>query len=306
MTVGEPLLKRPRDPGEVLDRAALLIRGTYPQMFRALLIGYLPWSTLIALTLVPGAERMSSGEALSSEAINQHILWIVVYLIVDMVLLRQFMRGWLFTIAGAWMRGLAVTNGEAAAMALRRFPSLAMCTVLTGGLLGAIMPLGATMATQEPAIIGVVMLLVPLMLLVGLPIVLMGYVATAVVQLERRGPLAAVVRSVRLCGGSFGMVLVVAIVLVIVRFLSGLMPGLATNLWVQTALASMMASGLVILDVAVETVLYYTLRCRREDYDLELMSKEVELCGAEELESVERSLESPRFGAIPSSHTPRS
>ena len=297
MPASQPLLTQPRNPGELLDEAALLVRATFSQSLRAVLIGYLPWSILGALPMVPTTIKLSSGIRPLPEEMAQHLTWLAVHLVVDIVLLRQFVRGWLFAIAGAELRGMRVTSGEAAWHGFRRLPSAAIATLLTTGFLGGILIAATSMASQDPATIGVVMISIPALLLVGLPLAILGYVTVAVVQLERRGPFASLARSVRLCWPGMGTVLVMVAVLTIIRCFSGLLPALATNLWMQTALQSTVAGFLIILDVAIEAVLYFTLRCRREDYDLELMSREVELWNAEEVESTAPSFDRDRFTA---------
>ena len=79
---------------------------------------------------------------------------------------------------------------------------------------------------------------------------------------------------------------------------------MATNVWAQQVL-TVLATGLfVIFDVAVESVLYFSLRCRRENYDLELISREVELYGAEELEAARPALERLQFSLPSTSERP--
>jgi len=240
--------------------------------------------------------KLASGVRPLPAQVTQHMIWVAVYLVVDMLLLRQFVRGWLFAIAGAELRGMTVTNSQAAGHGMRCLPSAALASLLTSGTLASTMLLGAMMVSQDPGMIGVAMLASPLLLLIGLPLLLMGYVAVAVVQLERRGPLAAVSRSFRLCGPQFGTVLIVAVVLLIIRFFTGLIPALMPNLWVQSVLQSAAGGLMVILDVALEAVLYFTFRCRREDYDLELVSREVELWDAEEVEMTTPAFDRYQFG----------
>ena len=285
MSAGQPLLTHPRTPGEILDRTALLVRAGFGQSWRAVLLGYLPWTILLTLPMVPLSAKLTRGVPPLRSEVVQHTIWVAIYLVVDLLLLRQFVRGWLFAIDGAELRGMKVTSAQAAAHGLRRLPSAAVATLLTAGPLGSTMLLGTLMASQDPGLIGIAMLATPLLLLIGLPLLLLGYVAVAVVQLERRGPLAALMRSFRLCGPQFGAVLILAVVLLIIRFFSGLIAGLIPNLWIQSALQSATGAMLVIFDVALESVLYFTCRCRREDYDLELVSREVELWGAEEIET---------------------
>lgn len=293
MPAGEPLLTRPRDAGEVLDQAAWLLRGTFLQLLRAVLISYLPWSVLLMLLLVPGSQRFNTGVPQPPEVVYRHVIWLSVYLACDLLLLRQWARGWMFSVAGAWLRGVTVTSRAAAVQGLVRLPAASTASLLTCGLIVSAMPLLALMATRDPSVVGIAMLTTPLLLLLGLPIGLLGYIAVAAVHLERRGAWSAMARSFQLCGSGFGLTLLSALVLMVIRFAVGLVPALASNLWLQMILNAMLTGGLVMLDVAVESVLYFTLRCRRENYDLELLAREVELCGVAELESRTAVIESP-------------
>jgi hypothetical protein len=65
---------------------------------------------------------------------------------------------------------------------------------------------------------------------------------------------------------------------------------------VQQAVTILITGLFVIFDVAVESVLYYTLRSQRENYDLELISQEVELYGADELAAAQPTLDRLKFG----------
>jgi hypothetical protein len=267
----------------VLDRAADLIRGTFPTAWRVVLFGYVPASLLLSLPLLAGTRKVNSGQPLTPAEVYAHVQWLVVYLLADFVLLRQFVRGWLFSLAAGWMRGVAVSSSGAAREGLRRLPSAATATFLTGVLFGSLLPLATMLAAQDPTVIGLAMLLAPLLFLGGAPLALLGYVSVAVVHLESRGALAAIARSFRLCTPGFGLTLTCAVVLQVIRFSSGLLPALFTSVPIQLVLNTVIGGGLVILDVAVESILYFTLRCRREAYDLELMAREVELCTADEL-----------------------
>jgi hypothetical protein len=271
----EPLRRRPRHIAEILDRAALVIRGTWPSAARAMLTAYLPWSILLTLPLIPGAVRRAAAEQPEPRDILQQAIWLGVYLLVDLLILRQFVRGWLFAIVGAELRGRTIPSWEAATAAIQRLPSGMIVTFVTGSLPALAIPLGAALSSGEPVLQFPALLLAPFVLLVGLPLALFGYAASAVVYLERRGPFDALLRGFRLCGENVGMTVKVALLLLLIRSMAGLTPLLLTSAGLQMIAGTALSAGLVILDVAVESVLYFTLRCRCEDYDLELLSREV-------------------------------
>lgn len=296
MPAGEPLLIKPRGPGEVLDQAAYLVRSGWGRSLQAVLLGYFPWALAAALPIVPGAIAFSTGRMPPRETVYRHVLWMAIYLFTDFVLVRQFLRGWLFALDGAELRGLQVTNRHAAWHGLKRLPSAALATLFTAGPFGLLLLVMTMLASQDPAWLGIAFIAGPLLLLIGLPLTMFGYLAVAVATLERRGPWASLLRSFRLCGSGFGMLLATILVLMILRVFASLASGAVTNLWVQQAVTILVTGLFVIFDVAVESVLYYTLRSQRENYDLELISQEVELYGAEELEAAQPALDRLKFG----------
>lgn len=285
MPAGDPLLVKPRHAGEVLDQAALSVRRTFRQSLRAVLIGYLPWAVLLHLPMVPGSQRIAAGLIPTVPEIQQQLVWMCVWMLGDVVLLRQFARGWLLSITGADLRGLSITQRRAALGGLKRLPAAATATLLTYGPFGVILLLLTALAAQDETLLLVVIIVAPLCFLAGLPLAVFGYNSVAVAVLERRGAFSALARSFRLGAAAVGTLFLVVAVQFIVRMFAGLMPVLMPNLWIQSIVYSISLGLLMIFDAAVESVLYFTLRCERENYDLDLQAREVELFGAEELET---------------------
>ncbi|MFV0445092.1 MAG: hypothetical protein ACK5Q5_16070 [Planctomycetaceae bacterium] len=291
MSAGQPLLIAPRGPGEVLDHAGSIVRRIFPQALRAVLIGYLPWSILCSLLLIPGAQEFSRGVLPPPEVVRRHLIWMTVWIVGDAFLLRQFSRGWLLALVGAELQGKKIRSRSAAGTGLRRLPATVVATLLTLGPFYGFMWLMTATASQQQEAVLTMMIASPLVMLIGIPLATLGYLAPAIAVLERRGPFSAMARSVRLTTSGFGTVILVVVVLFIVRFFAGIVPATIPNIWIQTTLNATFLALLAIFEASVEGVLYFQLRCRREDYDLELLAREVELMGSLEVESVP-----PRLG----------
>jgi hypothetical protein len=291
MSNEEPVQIRARGAGEVLDAAALLLRGRSSEFFRAALTAYLPWTVAINLLSVPWQQRIVGQIHPPPRDVVEFSIVLLVVLLLDVVLLRQFVRGILFAQGAGLLRGVSVSRRAAARHALRRLPSASLTTLITGGFSGLILILATLMATGDPVVVGGLMITMPLAVLCFLVLGLLGYIAVAVAQLERRGPLASVVRSFRLCGARPWTVVATALTLAIIHFFTLILSSLSTSLWVQSALTSAGTAFLVVLDVAVELHLYFSLRCTRENFDLDLLAREVGLLSAEEIE--ERAAPAP-------------
>jgi hypothetical protein len=289
MLPGEPFLDRPRDAGEVLDRSALIVRRCWPEFIRIALVAYLPWAIVLNLIPTPWEGAVTEAEFPRSEDVVPWVAIMVACSAFDVLLLRQFARGCLFAFAGGLLRGRRVTRREALGHALRRLPGAAFATLWTGGLIGAVLPLVALAQGADPGFVVLMILGAGLCALAGLAAATGGYVSLAVLHFERRGSVEAFRRSLTLCGKGLGLTCLTAGLVFVLRLLTYVMleataemigdtiPGLGS---VATAIG---ATVLLLFEAPVELLLYFALRCELENYDLDVMAREVGLLDADEI-----------------------
>ncbi|MEZ6067876.1 MAG: hypothetical protein R3B90_19675 [Planctomycetaceae bacterium] len=290
MIPGEPFLDRPAGAGEVLDRAALLVRRCLPEFIRIAVFGYLPLAILLNLIPLPWKGAATDPEFPVPLDVARWAFIACLVSLADLLFVRVIARGCLFAFAGGLLRGVRVTRGEAIVQSARNMPSACVATMLTGGLLGCVSPLFMLLDHAEPEVIVVVMLIGGMCGVAGLALAVWGYLAVAAVHFESRGPFAAIGRSTRLANSDLGLTFSVIAMMLIVRVITLLllmMIGSRFNdLWsgASSVAAAIGATVLLMFEAPVELLLYFALRSRREDYDLEVMAREVELLGIDEIE----------------------
>jgi MFS family permease len=190
-------------------------------------------------------------------------------------------------VAYPWMQGAlihAVSEqnirrpvgiGRAYRFAWRRLGSLIVASILAALAIGVLVALAILVAliSSLAGPVTLILLLVFIPAAVYLAVRWTFFLQAAL--LEHLGPVAALSRSWDLVKGNwwrvFGIMLVVSIIAVGISLILGLIPMLAT-----TPLGSMLAVILATpIAVTASTLLYYDLRVRKEDYNLDTLAGEL-------------------------------
>jgi hypothetical protein len=207
---------------------------------------FLPFSIVTTIAAVPNVLISQTAERNPSSA---GVAWIVVgaFLTIALSMLSQAV---VLYAAFQDMRGRPVNLGESLRVALGRLLAiigLAFCVSIGAG-------------------IGMLLLIIP-----GLILLTMWYVATPVCVVEQKGPLSSMGRSSELTKGHrwkiFGMILLVFIVAAIVGGIIGALLGL-TGSTVLVALGTLLWSGIWGAFYAIFVVVtYHDLRVAKEGID---------------------------------------
>jgi hypothetical protein len=230
--------------GEVLSRTFGLLSGDFAKFFLLALITSSPWLlfALLGLTSAPNTAATVSAAVLAVESSGGVLLLAVVAILGQAAILYgaiQKMRGQDFTIGASLGRGLA-----------RFFPiiGLIFCMIVGVG-------------------VGLVLLVIP-----GVILLFMWYVALPVCVVERLGPIGSLKRSAYLTKGNRWRILVTIVAIYIVNgivqnivqailFVAGGMTVAMVGTFVWMSLFSSFSS-------LVTAVLYHDLRVAREGVDI--------------------------------------
>ncbi len=282
-----PLFRlRPLRSGEVLDEAVLIVREHFWMFLKVILWTLFPVSLVFALLMVPMQERLISDETIPTDEAIEFLGWMLLSFVLNICLVRQLTRGILFQLAHQSFLGRRLSVRKGLLRALRRLPAAFVVSIISSGLFYSYLMTMTGVAFFEPTY-AVVAIPISFLLLFGAGILhYFCYVAHAVVQIESSGPVSACLRSFHLMTKQFLVSILTICTVWLIKYVLSILTSLATNLYAQSVLEACLFSGFVMFEVAVELALYRSARCLADNYDLELLAREVELFDYDELESV--------------------
>ncbi len=275
---------RPLAPAEVLDDALLLVRARFGSFLKVSVLGYVPIAAPMWIVVSQMQATLMELEEKAPRQSWQFVLILSAVLAVDVLLVRQFVRGVLIHSGAAAYRGEHLSMRRSVSRSLRRLPGAAVTTLLASGLSGLATLLVSSIVAFNDLEAGLVALgvlaVIPLAVVVGIA----TYVAIPVVHLEGRWPLGAVGRSLHLVSGSLNATILVAVVTTIAGIGIGMLSAFIELVWLQAALSALISSVVLIFETACELVLYFSMRAEQEHLDLDLLAREVAIADAQEVE----------------------
>lgn len=268
---------RPRRATELVDASFQLLRRFYPQL---LTVSAIAMSPGVFLRIIlrdklsdPTAIMANRGTSLGAVALSTLCIAIA-----DAVLIVAAAEGYLegtVDLGSALSAGASRLGSVIVAMILRYL----MIAVVFFALFMGIAVVAASMLHVKTALIGVMVILAPFAIWLGIYIALRTFAVAAAVLLEELAPIDAISRSWRLsknCAWHIVFSLGLAFVL---YFIVALIATTIGAMLLSNSLAGILSALLIIpiypLLAVVSTLLYYDLRIRKEGFDLQMMSKDL-------------------------------
>lgn len=243
--------------GNVLSRSFGVFFGEFPSLFAIALIIYVPFMILVVLMSggspeaavdglvdveLPGAEVAppSTGDQLTSL-----LSTVLSYLIAAAVSYAVFQR----------LRGREVSIGDSLSVGFKRLLPVLGVAILTMLVIG----------------LGFVLLIIP-----GLILMCVLYVATTAAVVERPGVVGAMNRSAELTKGHrweiFGLVLIVGVMSFAVGFVLLMAFGVTENVLLFTILSGLLGLVFSLFGAVCQVVAYHDLRVEKEGVDTEVIA----------------------------------
>jgi len=270
---------RPRRATELVDASFQLLRRFYPQLL-----------TVSAIAMSPGVfmrilmrDKLSDPTTLMSNrgaAFGAIALSAFCIAIADAVLIVAASEGYL---EGNVDLARALTTGanrlfSVIAAVLLRYTLIFMIFFVLGVSTAVFIPLMAK--AKSTAGISLVVLLVPFVLWWTIYVGLRTFAVANAVLLEHFGPTSALARSWRLSKDSAWHIFLSLGLAWLLYFVIAVIANLVGAMLLSNTLTGILSAILIIpiypLLAVVSTLLYYDLRIRKEGFDLELMSRELE------------------------------
>jgi len=148
--------------------------------------------------------------------------------------------------------GNPVTAGESLGYALERFGSLILASILI------------TLGTM----IGLIFFILP-----GIYLMLAWFIAVPALMIENLSASAALSRSRALTKGHLGLIIALGFILFILATSVGIAAALVPIPYLQAVVTSIINTLFGGLNAIVVTVLYFSARCKHENFDLELLTQ---------------------------------
>jgi hypothetical protein len=252
---GPPLRIRELGLGGVLDDAVVIIRHRFALFLAIVLIVFAPLTAVaVVATARVQQDMLGNNPAAFQRAFEDYVFVLIPLLLLQTLVVIPLTVGALTHAAASGYLGRDTTLRECLRRTLRRSIPLMTAYLLFLVCVG----------------VGSLLCLVP-----GVLFYLWFLLALQAVIIEGRGPIAALNRSMELTKSNLVSVLGLAIVLVAVRVGLGGVAAFIPQVYVQ-AVANALAQGVVLaFETTVCVVLYFSMCCRRENYDLELLAAAV-------------------------------
>ncbi len=260
-----------------MDASFQLLRRFYPQLLTVSAIAMAPSvfaRILMRDSLVnPGTVMSNRGAAFGAVALSG-----VCLAIADAVLIVAASEGYLegtVDLARALSAGASRLLAVIVAVVLR-YAIIGMyffLVVVLGGVLAALL------VRARGGAIGLIVVMAPLVVWLGIYVVLRTFAVANAVLLETLGPWSGLARSWTLSKGfashiflSLGLAWLLYLVIALIASVVG---GMLLSNSLTAVLAAIMIIPIYPLLSVVSTLLYYDLRIRREGFDLAIMSREL-------------------------------
>ena len=307
MQSSPPALRlRPLRVTELIDTVFSLYRQNFWLFLAVIALVQVPYQVvadLLGLTAPSRTLHSTAGKPLTPAELHTLLVALVGLLVIAAVLMVITiavvvpLQTAAFTKAVAdRFLGVRTSAGDCYRFAIRRWGSLVLLgliyLVLTAAaliVLGLVALLLITLLGRGGGVLAV------LVVLVGLVAAIVVYVrlvvATPALVLEGLGPREAIQRSWKLTAGHAGRAFGVLVSLILVELLIGLALGIVIGILVGLAGGAQSPTGTVVGDVSTLvvavltapilasglTLLYFDLRVRKEDFDLELLAQQISL-----------------------------
>jgi hypothetical protein len=252
---------RELDIGGILDQGVALLKNHFGVLFGIVGAIFIPFTILtgvVQLVLVPPPPP-NSGPDVMLEYLEkmQEMLPILGLLgIVNGLLVMPWTQAAMVDAVARLYLGQEVTIGGALSRAAGRIPAL----------------IGTWILLYLAVLGGLILLIVP-----GIIFLFWFSLATQVVVVEKLAGSTALGRSRELMKGNMGKAFVLGLLLFVIAAGLGFVGALVPNVYVQFVLNTAANAVAMLLSVAVFVVLYFSARCQHEDFDLELLARDVDV-----------------------------
>lgn len=248
--------------GGVLDQAVAIVKNHLGSLLAIGAILMLP--TLLPTTLLQAnaeaklgpatnLEQMIQNQAIAQAELAKYGPLLIILSLASMVLMTVANAALVTGVASAYL-GKSVSVGQTIASAFGRFFPLIWTWILVGIVVG----------------IGFLLLIIP-----GILFALWYSLATQVVVIEKINGFAAMKRSKAVIKGHIGQYFVLMFLLAIIGFLLGAGAGLIPQPHLKAIATCVIQVVATIISSAAIVVFYFSCRCANENYDLQLLAREV-------------------------------
>ena len=247
--------------GGLLDQTIRLLRDHFGFLVAIVCMVLLPIQILLGLVQVslmpqidpatmqdPAVQAQAAGNWLVF--MGATLLGLPIFFLLNAVVQSSIAYG----IAHRYL-GTNVTVGQSIRAALRRWLALLGVSLLYGAAVG----------------FGMMACLVP-----GILLMLTWYVLYPVLLFEGKPAMQVFGRSHKLMSGHMGKAFVLAFLIGVLAFVAGVALNFVPNAYVQSIVGSVINAFFVAVNSVAATVVYFSARCRVEQFDLELLAHLVE------------------------------
>lgn len=246
--------------GGILDHSLRLFRDNFKLFGVILLVFLFPAQVFFTVTqtiFAPTPYAIETQEVdpnLLMESFGTFYLFLGIGILVTMLVYPLAQAAIMYGVANRYI-GHDVTVGECFAVGLRRWPKVVVAGLLVGIAVG----------------LGFVACFVP-----GIILLLMLYIVLPIIIFENAGIGEAFGRSQKLMKGHKRRVLNVIVLVGIINIALSVSLQLIPGLYVNAVAAAAVNSLFLAFNCIVTTVVYFSARCKVENFDLELLTSAVE------------------------------
>lgn len=259
MTEQKTLELRPMGVGDILDTSLRMYRNRFAVFLIIALVAYVPFGA--AQAIVAQAAIEASPEAGPPEiAMGPVVAGVILFFILTFILIPLCQGAMVQQISSSYL-GEQIGAAESYRRALPRLVRLLVANILAGIII----------------FIGFLLLIVP-----GIIFSLWFMMVTAVVMLESTSATGALGRSKELMSGNLGKGFMIGLAIFVIFVIGNIVVGILkafippSAVIMHVAIDTLLAAALLPIQMAAIILFYYDLRIRKEAFDLEQLSSQLD------------------------------